>query len=318
MSLTLGVDIGGTKVAGGVVDRDGTVLARLRRPTPQDDTPAIVRTIIEVIEELRKDNPVEAIGLSAAGFIDADASRVLFAPNVSWVDEPIRDDVTAAIELPVVVENDANAAAWGEARFGAGVGVSNLVCVAVGTGIGGGILLGGELYRGAFGVAAEFGHMRVVPDGRQCGCGNRGCWERYASGTALALEARTGATERPQDAARLLGLAGGDASQITGPMVTEAARDGDVVALAAFDAVGRWLGEGMADLSATLDPACYVVGGGVSEAGDLLLDPARRAYAAHLTGRKYRPLAEIRLAQLGNDAGLVGAADLARAALPSH
>jgi glucokinase len=190
--------------------------------------------------------------------------------------------------------------------------VDDLVLVTVGTGIGGGIVLGGKLFRGSFGIAAEMGHFRVVPDGHRCGCGNRGCWEQYASGRALVREAQEIAIASPAQAGELLALGGGTPEGITGPMVTKAASSGDPAALECFRIVGTWLGQGLADLAAVLDPAVFVVGGGVSEAGDLLVEPARTAYANALTGRGHRPQAQIVLAELGNEAGIVGAADLAR------
>jgi glucokinase len=211
----------------------------------------------------------------------------------------------------VVIENDANAAAWGEYRYGAGGDQQNVVVLTIGTGIGGGLILGGELYRGSFGIAGEPGHARVVPGGRQCGCGNYGCWEQYCSGNALVRAARELATERPDDARRLLELAG-SVEEIDGPVVTRAAREGDPAALDCFQEIGRWLGQGMADLAAVLDPGRFIVGGGVGEAGPLLLAPARETYAAVLTGRGHRPLADIVPATLGAEAGLIGAADLAR------
>jgi len=184
--------------------------------------------------------------------------------------------------------------------------------VTVGTGVGGGIVLNGELHRGAFGVAAEIGHMRVVPDGRICGCGNRGCWEQYASGTALVRDAREQAREGSLIARSLVDRAGGRVEGITGPLITDAARDGDPFAREQLASLGRWIGEGIASLAAVLDPAAVIIGGGVSEAGDLLLDPVRAHFRANLTGRNYRPELEIRLALLGNKAGMIGAADLAR------
>jgi len=213
-----------------------------------------------------------------------------------------------------VVDNDANASAWAEARFGAARGYRDVMLVAVGTGIGAAIIIGGQLYRGHWGIAGEPGHVRVVPDGRLCGCGNRGCWEQYASGNALVAEAREFARRTPVGAMRLLQLGGGVPEGISGPEITRAATEGDPAALRCFQTVGGWLGQGLADLAAILDPACFVIGGGVSEAGNLLLDPARAAFERALTGRGHRPLAEIRVAQLGQDAGIVGAADLARAA----
>ena len=184
--------------------------------------------------------------------------------------------------------------------------------ITVGTGIGAGIVLDGRLYRGRWGSAGEPGHYRVVPDGRLCGCGNRGCWEQYASGNALVAEARDFARRSPGAAVRLLQLGGGSPEGIDGPAVTKAAKEGDSGALRCFDIVGSWLGTGLADLAAVLDPGCFVIGGGVSAAGSLLLAPARAAYEGGLTGRTHRAFAEIRLAQLGPDAGLIGAADLAR------
>ncbi|MGB2970247.1 MAG: ROK family protein, partial [Candidatus Nanopelagicales bacterium] len=214
--------------------------------------------------------------------------------------------------LPVVVENDANAAAWGEFKFGGTALGSEVVCVTVGTGIGGGLILGGQLYRGAHGIAAELGHLGVEPGGRLCGCGNRGCWEQYASGNALVRDARLLAAERRLEAEVLLDLGDGTPEGVEGQHITLAARKGDPVALAAFDSLARWLGTGLADLAAILDPGCFVIGGGVSEAGDLLLGATRRAFIASVSGRDNRPMPEIVLATLVNEAGLVGAADLAR------
>ena len=312
MGLTIGVDIGGTKVAAGVVDQDGRVLARLRRDTPAHDPGNTEEVIAGCILDLAAEHEVEAAGLGAAGFIDAARSTVLFAPNLAWRNEPLRAAVEQRTGLPVVVENDANAAAWGETRFGAGHGQPFTVTLTVGTGLGGGVVLDGQLIRGAFGAAAEVGHVCVVPDGRPCGCGNLGCWEQYASGRALVREARERAAAEPDAAKLLLELSGGQAEAITGPMVTMGASAGDGVAIASFQAVGDWLGHGMANLAAILDPRVFILGGGVSDAGELLLGPARAAFQAKLTARGHRPTAAVRAAQLGQDAGLIGAADLAR------
>ena len=312
MSLTIGVDVGGTKVAAGVVDEHGVILARTRRPTPSTSPADVEQTIASVVAELRALHDVEAVGIGAAGFVDAERSTVLFAPNLAWRDEPLRDEVAKLVGLPVVVENDGNAMAWGEYRFGAGRGETHLVCVTVGTGIGGGLVIDGNLFRGRFGIGAEFGHVQVVPDGRRCGCGQRGCWEQYCSGRALLHEAREIADVQKLWGARLLELGGGRPEGIEAPEVTTAAREGDPAALACFEEVGSWLGQGLADLAALLDPGAFVVGGGVSDAGELLLEPARRTFALTFTGGGARPHPQIRLAELGNEAGLVGAADLAR------
>jgi glucokinase len=312
MALTVGIDIGGTKIAAGVVDEAGRILARKRVATGGRDARTVERTVSGLVKQLQKDFDIEAIGIGAAGFVDEKRSRVNFAPNLGWRNEPLRMAVETEVGLPVVVENDANAAAWGEYRFGAGKGVDHLVTITVGTGIGAGIIIEGALYRGRWGAAAEFGHMCVDSGGRPCGCGNRGCWEQYASGNALVREARYLASERRAEAETLLALGDGTPEGVEGLHVTKAARDGDVVALAAFDFVSRWLGLGMADITAVLDPECFVVGGGVSEAGDILLGPTVRAFTESVSGREHRTLPTVQAAELGNAAGLVGAADLAR------
>jgi glucokinase len=311
-TLTIGVDIGGTKVAAGVVDEDGAIIAMTRRETPADDPMKTADVIADAVRELLATHAVTAIGLGAAGFVDAARSTVMFAPNLAWRDEPLRAAIEERLGLPAIVENDANAAAWAEARFGAGRGEDYVVVLTVGTGIGGGIVVGGKLMRGRYGVAAEIGHLNIVPDGRRCGCGLQGCWEQYASGRALVQEAHEQAIASPVLARDLLQRAGGEPGGITGPIVTQAAQAGDVAALQCFDEVGRWLGRGMAQLAAILDPGVFVIGGGVSEAGDLLLEPAKRAYRKHLTARGHHPTADVRLAEMGGEAGIVGAADLAR------
>ncbi|UBU16786.1 ROK family glucokinase [Nonomuraea gerenzanensis] len=307
--LTIGVDIGGTKVAAGVVDDNGEIVEHTLRPTAADRPDVVADTVADVVRELSRDRTIEAVGVGAAGFVDETRSVVRFAPNLAWREEPLQKKISGLVGLPVVIENDANAMAWGETRFGAGRGQSHVVCLTLGTGIGGGIVIDGALYRGRWGMGAELGHMQVLPGGRLCGCGNVGCWEQYASGQALVKDAREIAEAQPERAATLLGLAGG---KIEGEEVTEAARLGDEASLDAFRSLADWLGQGMADLAAVLDPGCFIVGGGVSRAADLFIDRARQAFAERLTGHGHRPFAEIRLAELGASAGVVGAADLAR------
>jgi glucokinase len=318
VSLAIGVDIGGTKVAAGVVDESGQILDRRRAATPSKtlSAQAVEDAIASVVLDLAASYDVVAVGIGAAGFVDADRSTVMFAPHLALRGEPLRDAVAARVGLPVVVENDANAAAWAEWRFGAARDETHLVCVTLGTGIGGAILVDGALQRGRFGMAGEFGHIQVVPDGHRCACGNRGCWEQYASGNALVREARALAGADSPLAAGMLARVGGDPSRITGLEVTAAAMDGDAAAVELLAEVGRWLGIGLAGLSAALDPGTFVIGGGVSEAGELLLGPTRDAYRRTLVGRGFRPEARIARAELGNDAGLVGAADLARNQAP--
>ncbi|MGI8614156.1 MAG: ROK family glucokinase [Nocardioidaceae bacterium] len=310
--LAVGIDIGGTKVAAGVVDESGRVLERLRRDTPTHSPSAVEDTIAEVVVELRRRHRIGGVGIGAAGFVDAARATVLFAPHLAWRREPLRDALRARTGLAVVVENDANAAAWAEWRFGAARGQSDLVCVTLGTGIGGALLSNGAVHRGRFGMAGEFGHMQMVPGGHRCECGNRGCWEQYASGNALVREARELARANSPVAHHLLERAGGDAEVISGPLVTSAAQAGDPAAVELLAEVGQWLGVGLASLAAALDPGLFVIGGGVSDAGDLLISPARAAYRKTLSGRGFRPEAEVTRASLGNEAGLIGAADLAR------
>ncbi|TIC80946.1 ROK family glucokinase [Nocardioides sp. GY 10127] len=312
MTLTCGIDVGGTKILGGVVDPEGTILTELRVDSPASDPAAIEAAIAGLVKALAAQHEVTAVGVGAAGYVDKARSNVMFAPNIAWRDVPMRAELEAELGLPVVVENDANAAAWGEFRFGAGEDVDDLLLVTVGTGVGGGLVLDGELYRGAFGVGAEIGHMRMVPGGVLCGCGNRGCFEQYASGSALVREARDAARGGSLLARTLLDMAGGEVDRITGPLVTQAAQAGDPFSIEQLADLGRWLGEGIASLTAVLDPGAVVIGGGVSEAGELLLDPIRRGFHAQLTGRGHRPELTIRKAELGNRAGLIGAADLAR------
>lgn len=311
MALAIGVDIGGTKVAAGVVDEDGGICERERRDTPGNDVTETEDVIVDVVHTLAARHDVAAVGIGAAGWIANDHATVLFSPHLAWRDEPLRAELADRIELPLVVENDANAAGWAEYRFGAAQGEAVVVCVTLGTGIGGGLVADGRVYRGAYGIACEYGHTTLVPDGRRCACGNQGCWEMYASGRALARDARELADESPMAAARMIDLAG-SVDELTGMIVTEAAAAGDPAAQSICTTVGRWLGRGLANLAAIIDPSVFVVGGGVSAAGELLLAPAREEFAHSLTGRGFRPLARVAAAALGPDAGLVGAADLAR------
>ena len=312
MSLACGIDVGGTKIAGGVVDENGQILEELRVESPATNAEAIEEAIAGLVGELSSRHRIETVGVGAAGYVDRARAVVLFAPNVAWRNEDLKGELEKRVDLPVVIENDANAAAWGEFRYGAAHDAEDLLLVTVGTGVGGGLVLDGEVYRGANGVGAEIGHMRVVPNGILCGCGKHGCFEQYASGSALVREARALALSGAQIAQGMLERAGGDLTRITGPLITEAARDGDAGAIQQLAELGRWLGEGVASLTEILDPEVVVVGGGVSEAGDLLLDPMRAAFSSQLVGRGFRPIPEIRKATLGNRAGLIGAADLSR------
>ncbi len=312
MSLAIGIDVGGTKIAAGVVDSSGHVVEEVRLESPARDAAAMEAAIVDIVTSLRVRHDVEAVGIGAAGYVDRSRSVVMFAANLAWRDVDLRALLEPRLGLPVIVENDANAAAWGEFVYGAGEDVDDLLLISVGTGVGGGLVLGGRLHRGAFGIAAEVGHMRVVPGGRLCGCGNHGCLEQYGSGTALVRTVREEAAAGSLLARDLVERAGGDPMAITGPMITQAALAGDNYAVEQLAVLGGWLGEGIASLTAVLDPAVAVIGGGVGAAGDLLLGPIRDAFTRELSGRGHRPVLEIRRALLGNRAGLIGAADLTR------
>ena len=312
MALSIGVDVGGTKIAAGVVDEDGAVLATVRRSSPATSREAIFETIAAVAGELAAQYDAPTIGVGAAGFTSSDRNTMVHGTNLDWTGARIADEIGRRTGKRVVVENDANAAGWAEARFGAGAGKANVLVVTLGTGVGGAVIIDGRLVRGAAGFAAEIGHINVVPDGRPCGCGLRGCLERYGSGTALGVNGWELARFRPDYAARIIELSGGNPEHISGKAVTAAAREGDPAALECYEQLTHWLGVGLADMCALLDPEVIVIAGGLAEAGDILLAPTRKAFAENLTAGTHRPAIPVVLAEGGQEAGLVGAADLAR------
>ncbi|KAF0842507.1 ROK family protein [Nocardia caishijiensis] len=311
--LTVGVDVGGTNIRASVVDADGEVLDTVQAPTPHSAR-ALEAAIDRSVRELARRHVIAAVGLAVAGFISADRSTVRFAPHLPWQDAPVAQRLTARLELPVILEHDANAAGWAEYRFGAAAGGHTVVLVAIGTGIGAALLIDGRLYRGSHGVAPELGHLQVVPDGRACPCGKRGCWERYCSGTALADTAIEMLATDPvrsvlaRDVIR-------DPGSLTGRRVAGAAQDGDRLAVRVMSDFARWLGLGLAFVSDIFDPDLVVIAGGVSSSAPLFLDEAREHYASAVTGSGHRPLARLRTTQLGEAAGMIGAAELARAAI---
>ncbi|NVN00788.1 ROK family glucokinase [Arthrobacter sp. SDTb3-6] len=311
-SLALGIDIGGTKVAAGVVDGMGNIREELRRETPGRDPRAVEAVIVDLVRELGARHELRSVGIGAAGWMDLDGGTVVFSPHLAWRNEPLRENLERLLNRPVALANDADAAAWAEWRFGAGRGHDRLVCLTLGTGIGGALVVDGRVERGSFGMAGEFGHQIIMPGGHRCECGNRGCWEQYASGNALGREARELARAKSPMATELLAAVDGRPKDITGTVVTELALAGEPTSRELVEEVGDWLGLGIANLAAALDPALFVIGGGLSAAGELLLAPARRTYAKNLTGRGFRQEAVITGAQLGPSAGLIGAADLSR------
>lgn len=310
--LSIGVDIGGTKIAAGVVDEQGRIIAATTRTTPATDPELIEAGVAAAVAELRQEHEVVGVGVGAAGFVSSDRRTVVFAANLAWRDRALADELEKMISLPVVVENDANAAGWAEFRFGAATEATDMLMVTVGTGLGGAVVLDGRLLRGAGGFAGEVAHMTAVPNGQWCGCGRRGCLEQYTAGTALVRTARKRAQAGDPDLGPLVQAAGGSTKGIDGPLITKLAQHGDPACRALIAELGTALGEGVASIAALLDPGVIVVGGGVSAAGDLLLDPAREAFARHLTARAHRRTAPWVVASMGNRAGIVGAADLAR------
>ncbi len=309
--VIVGVDVGGTKVLAGVVNSRGRVVDIAHRTTPgrRVNPEMVEEAVVAAVLDVAGDRPVRGVGIAAAGFVDAENERVMFAPHLPWQGEKVRAGFAQRLGVPVVLDNDANCAAVAEWAYGAARGADSALMITLGTGIGGAILLGGRVLRGINGMAGEFGHMQVVPDGRSCDCGGQGCWEEYCSGSALVRYAREMLGQGPT---MLEELCGGSPDQLTGPMVTEAAAAGDLAARQAFATVGTWLGVGAANLAAALDPEEIVVGGGVADAGERLLAPARIALGQSLVGSGHRVLPELVAAQLGPQAGLVGAAVLVR------
>jgi glucokinase len=306
----IGIDIGGTKIAGALVSDQGEIIREERVPTSAGDADAIVDSVVTMVERLSEGTEVVAAGVAAAGFIDAAQSIVYYAPNINWRNEPLRARLLERLDVDITIDNDANAAGWAEFRFGAGRLYSDMTMLTIGTGVGGAIVTQDRLFRGGFGAGAEIGHLRVVPDGLPCGCGARGCIEQYGSGRALLRMAN--------DIADVggIGLALADARRETGSLTGEQVGAlivaEDAGALQALRQLGGWLGAACASLAAVLDPQVFVFGGGVAVAGDLLLDPIRESFLAHLPARGFHPEPVFATAELVNNAGVVGAADLAR------
>jgi glucokinase len=306
--LNVGIDIGGTKIAGGVVDAAGGIIEKLRVDTPVDVN-ALVDAVVAMADALRSRHDVTGIGVAAAGFVDRDRATVIHAPNIAWRNEPLRGVLEARLGAPVSIENDANAAGWGEFRFGAGRGRSDMVMLTMGTGVGGAVVAQGRLYRGGHGIGAELGHIRFTRNGLPCGCGQNGCLEQYASGRALQREAATIADQGGIGSA--LAEARDPDGTIHGAEISRLVLAGDPGALEALRRVATALGEACGGFQAVLDPEVFVIGGGVAQLGDVLLEPVRIAYETSLPGFGDRPVADFAVAQLGNDAGVIGVADLA-------
>jgi glucokinase len=305
---TIGLDIGGTKVLGVLLDADGNVEGELRRASPHAGVDALVATSASIVSELRLDD--EAVGVGVAGLVDTNG-HVRYSPNLPYVrDAPLREELARAIGERVVVDNDAAVTALAEVTYGAARGVRHALLVTLGTGIGGGMLLDGRMYRGAHNFGAEFGHFTVDIDGPMCACGERGHWEALASGTALGRMARE--LIAAGGGHGIVEAVGGDDSAVTGVHVAAAAAKGDGDALTLLASYADNVAIGLAGLANMLDPEVVVIGGGLVELGSLLFGPLNDAFLRHIEGTAYRPTIRILPAQLGERAGAVGAAVLAR------
>jgi glucokinase len=309
---TVGVDLGGTKCLAVVVDGSGRAVGEHRAPTPSGaGTIAVIDAIVDAVDALAaRHGDVTGVGVGLPGLVD-DRGVLRYAPNLPGVAEVPVGSLLAE-RFPgrrVVVENDASCAGWGEREAGAGRSSDHLVAITLGTGIGGGIVLDGRLYRGAHGFSGEVGHMVVDPHGPPCACGQRGCWERFASGSGLGRIAREAA--HAGRASRIVELAGGDPEDVRGEHVTAAAADGDAEARDVLADFAWWVALGLANLANAFDPELFVLGGGLVEAGDLLLDPVRAAFAELVEAVEHRPPVDILPAALGERAGAIGAALLA-------
>lgn len=304
---TAGIDLGGTKCLGVALDETGNVVAEHRLATPVG-TDAIIETIVAVATAL---GSPASVGVGAPGLVDVDGV-LRFAPNLPGVvDVALRTEIEARLPGTTVrIENDASAAGWAESQVGAARGERHALMVTLGTGVGGGVIAGGELLRGASGFAGEIGHMVVDPDGPPCSCGKRGCWERLASGGALGRLAREG--DGANRWSRVLELAGGEVHDVRGEHVTRAAGEGDAEALALMKRFAWWVALGLANLTAILDPGKIVLGGGLVSSAEVLLVPVREAFAELVEGGEHRPEVAIVAATLGERAGAIGAALLAR------
>jgi glucokinase len=306
----VGIDIGGTKIAGALVDDEGHIVAQRSRPSPASNAQDMEDAIEELIVELSEGRQIVAAGVAAAGFINNNQGSVYYAPNIAWRNEPLREKLEARVATPIVIENDANAAGWAEYRFGAGRNVTHMTMLTLGTGVGGAIVINGELFRGGFGAGAEIGHRRVVNNGLGCGCGGRGCIEQYGSGRAL-LRFAAEVSHDPVIGRPLAGYRGADGTlDPAGVKILLEARDPG--AIRALQSVGSWVGIACASLAAVLDPQLFVIGGGVAVAGDEILQPIRASFLENVSAKGFHPEPQFAIAELVNDAGVVGAADLAR------
>ena len=303
----IGVDVGGTKIAAAVVTPEGEVLNEVRYPSsgPKE---RLLSSMARSVNEVRDGFEVGGVCLAVPGTVSTVENKIIDAPNLHAIEGiPLKDELEERTDLTTTVENDANAAAWGEFRFGAGSEVSHLIFITLGTGVGGGVISHGVLLRGAQGAGGEMGHITIQATGPRCGCGNHGCLEALASGTAIARRAREVASEEPDSALGQLAVE----RAVLGEDVAELARQGDEAAISVLRETGVWLGIGLAGFVNVFNPEVIAIGGGAARAGDLILDAARHEVRLRAMSPS-RDLVEIKEATLGADSGVLGAAALAR------
>jgi glucokinase len=306
----IGVDVGGTKIAATVVTPEGKILNEVRYPTQAVPPNRLIETIAAAITEVKNGFEVGGVCLAVPGLILAAENKVIISPNLHEIENiPLDEEIGRRTGLYVTVENDANAAAWGEFRYGAGKDVEHQIFITLGTGVGGGVITHGVLLRGADGAGGELGHVTIESAGPRCGCGNHGCLEALASGTAIRRRAREVASDQPYSALGRLAIE----REVLGEDVTRLAHEGDEAALQVLQETGRWLGIGLAGFVNTFNPEVIAVGGGAARAGELILGPARKEVQLRAQSPS-RDTVKIKEATLGPESGALGAAALARGA----
>ncbi len=313
--MYIGIDLGGTNIAAGIVDEVGNIIHKDETPTGVGRPfETIIKDMASLVERIIHDSgltkgDIKAIGIGSPGLPDKDKGTISFANNLGWHNVPLRDELQKYFDIPIYIENDGNTAGYAEAVAGACKGATNSITLTLGTGIGSGIIIDGKPYSGSHSVGAELGHLIVQVDGHPCTCGNRGCWERYASATALIREGKKAAKNNQESL--IYKSVDGDLDKITAKTVIDAAKEGDEVALKIFDEYIYYLAMGIITIINSFDPGIIAIGGGVARAGDFLMDALKKSVRDHIF-YKSAPYAKITMAELGNDAGIIGAAMLGK------
>lgn len=314
--VNIGIDLGGTNIAGAIVDESGKIIRRTSTPTlPERGAEAVVKDIVNICLQLTQEegipmDEIGSIGVGSPGIVDSNKGVVVFAGNLDFRNVTVAEQIQKHIQKPVYLENDANAAGYGEYIYGAGNIYKDIVVITLGTGVGGGIVLDGKIVPGSFNAGAELGHMVMVVDGEPCTCGRKGCWERYSSATGLIREAKKAADQNPES--KLNEMVGGDLSRMNAKIPFDAAQAGDPVASKVVEEYIKYLAIGLANVINFIQPEAIILGGGVSAQGDKLIHPLKKRMIEEIFGGADWFKTEIKVAELGNDAGIIGAAMLHR------